>query len=100
MVRVTSRATNGLDSTSYAPRFNTSDQSWSSARREVTTTSGRVGMSATSASTSRHVYVDQPFLLPPSLQDWLLENQLARFVADVVRQLDLSEIYGHYEREE
>lgn len=44
--------------------------------------------------------LDQPFLLPPSLQDWLPENHLARFVADVVRQLDLSEIYHHYERKD
>ena len=44
--------------------------------------------------------LDQPFLLPPSLQDWLPESHLARFVADVVRQLDLSEIYGHYERKD
>src|SRR5215469_5064367 len=44
--------------------------------------------------------LDQPFLLPPSLQDWLPENHLARFVADVLRQLDLSEIYQHYERKD
>jgi transposase len=44
--------------------------------------------------------LDQPFLLPPSLQDWLPENHLARFVADVVQHLDLSEIYGHYERQD
>jgi transposase len=44
--------------------------------------------------------LDQPFLLPPSLQDWLPEDHLARFVADVVRQLDLSEIYDHYERKD
>ena len=44
--------------------------------------------------------LDQPFLLPPSLQDWLPENHLARFVADVVRQLDLHEIYDHYERKD
>src|SRR5215469_16632642 len=44
--------------------------------------------------------LDQPFLLPPSLQDWLPENHLARFVADVVRQLDLSEIYHHYEHKD
>ena len=41
--------------------------------------------------------LDQPFLMPPSLQDWLPENHLARFVADVVQQLDRSEIYDHYE---
>lgn len=44
--------------------------------------------------------LDQPFLLAPSLQDWLPENHLARFVADVVEQLDLSPIYAAYERED
>ena len=37
--------------------------------------------------------LDQDFLLPPSLQDWLPEDHLARFIADVVNQLDLSAIY-------
>jgi transposase len=41
---------------------------------------------------------DQPFLLPPSLQEWLPENHLARFVADVMKELDLSAIYTRYER--
>src|ERR1700729_1164006 len=41
---------------------------------------------------------DQPFLLPPSLQDWLPEDHLARFIADVVNELDLSAIYARYER--
>jgi transposase len=41
---------------------------------------------------------DQPFLLPPSLQDWLPERHLARFVADVMNELDLSSIYAKYER--
>jgi hypothetical protein len=38
--------------------------------------------------------LDQEFLLPPSLQDWLPEDNLARFIADVVNELDLSGIYG------
>jgi transposase len=42
--------------------------------------------------------LDQPFLLTPSLQDWLPENHLARFVAELVLGLDLSKIYGHYGR--
>jgi transposase len=41
---------------------------------------------------------DQPFLLPPSLQDWLPENHLARFIADVMNELDLSSIYASYVR--
>jgi transposase len=42
---------------------------------------------------------DQAFLLPPSLREWLPEDHLALFVVDVVKQLDLSAIYKHYERE-
>ena len=36
---------------------------------------------------------DQILLFPPSLQDWLPEGHLARFVCDVVDELDLSAIY-------
>ena len=32
---------------------------------------------------------ETPYLLPPSLQDWLPENHLGRFVVDIVGQLDL-----------
>jgi len=42
--------------------------------------------------------LDQPLLLPPSLQDWLPEKHLARFIADVTDQLDLSEILADYAR--
>jgi transposase len=42
--------------------------------------------------------LNQPYLLPPSLQDWLPENHLARFIAEVVEQLDLKPIYASYER--
>lgn len=42
--------------------------------------------------------LNQPFLLPPCLQEWLPEDHLARFLAEVVDQLDLSAIYGSYER--
>ena len=44
--------------------------------------------------------LDQPFLLPPSLQDWLPEDHLARFIADVTNELDLSAIYAQYERQD
>jgi transposase len=44
--------------------------------------------------------LDQPFLLPPSLQDWLPEDHLARFIADVADELDLSAIYARYERQD
>ena len=36
------------------------------------------------------------YLLPPSLQDWLPEKHLARFVVDIVDQLDLSRLVNHY----
>jgi transposase len=44
--------------------------------------------------------LDQPFLLPPSLQDWLPEDHLARFIADVMNELDLSAIYAEYGRKD
>src|SRR5258708_35188591 len=42
--------------------------------------------------------LDQPLLLAPSLQQWLPEGHLARFLADVTEQLDLSAIYSAYDR--
>jgi transposase len=39
---------------------------------------------------------DSAYLLPPSLQDWLPEKHLARFVVDIVDQLDLSELVKRY----
>lgn len=36
------------------------------------------------------------FLLPPSLQDWLPEDHLARFVVEIVDQLDLSSLKATY----
>ena len=45
----------------------------------------------------RSCNLNQAYLLPPSLDDWLPEGQLARFVAEVVEGLDLSEIYATYE---
>ena len=48
----------------------------------------------------RECSLDQPFLLAPSLQDWLPENHLARFIADVSEELDLSAIYAEYERKD
>jgi len=41
--------------------------------------------------------MDQALLLPPSLHDWLPEGHLARFIADVIDELDLSVIYRSYE---
>ena len=39
---------------------------------------------------------DQLFLMPPSFRDWLPEDHLAWFVADVVDALDLSAFYASY----
>lgn len=44
--------------------------------------------------------LDQPYLLPPSLQDWLPEKHLARFVAEVSDELDLSDILADYARKD
>jgi transposase len=37
-----------------------------------------------------------PFLLPPSVEDWLPNDHLARFVVDIVDQLDLSALTRQY----
>jgi len=39
---------------------------------------------------------DTAYLLPPSLQDWLPEKHLARFVVDMVERLDLRELERCY----
>jgi transposase len=36
------------------------------------------------------------YLLPPSVDDWLNEDHLARFVVEVVEQLDLSNLTRQY----
>ena len=43
---------------------------------------------------------EQKLLLPPSLQDWLPENNLAGFVSDVADQLRLSAIESVHEKEQ
>lgn len=42
----------------------------------------------------------QSLLMPPSLEDWLPEDHMARFLNDVVSELDLGEIYRSYEKED
>ncbi|MBW3591779.1 MAG: transposase, partial [Actinobacteria bacterium] len=37
---------------------------------------------------------DQHFLLPPSINDWLEQDHLARFIVDVVDEMDLSAFYA------
>jgi transposase len=44
--------------------------------------------------------VNQTLLFPPSLQDWLAEGHLARFLVDVVSALDLSAIYRSYQEKD
>ncbi|OGV71619.1 MAG: transposase [Lentisphaerae bacterium RIFOXYA12_64_32] len=41
-------------------------------------------------------HLDQGLLLPPSLHDWLPEGHLARFIADVIEELDLGAVYRAY----
>jgi transposase len=44
--------------------------------------------------------LNQPLLLSPSLHDWLPEEHLARFLADVIETLDLSAIYRSYDEKD
>lgn len=39
---------------------------------------------------------DTPYLLPPSVQDWLPESHLARFIVEIVSRLDLSTLERAY----
>jgi transposase len=47
---------------------------------------------------SRFIQYDrnQQYLLPPSVDEWLPEGHLARFVVEVIDQLDLSKLTGRY----
>lgn len=40
---------------------------------------------------------DTLFLLPPSVQEWLAEKHLARFVVDLVSQLDIRVMRESYD---
>lgn len=44
--------------------------------------------------------LNQPFLLPPDLQDWLPEDHLGRFIGDITNELDLKGIYAEYDRKD
>lgn len=44
----------------------------------------------------RSADLDQLFLMPPSVRDWLPEDHLAFFVLDTVAELDLAAFYGAY----
>ncbi len=47
---------------------------------------------------SRFIQVgrQQQYLLQPSIDEWLPENHLARFIAEVIDQLDLSRLAHRY----
>ena len=40
----------------------------------------------------------QQYLLPPSVDEWLPEDQLARYIVEVIDQLDLSKLTSRYSR--
>ncbi len=44
-------------------------------------------------------HLNQGLLMPPSLRDWLPQNHLAQFLADVTEELDLGSIYRSYEKD-
>jgi len=49
--------------------------------------------------TFRPFQPDQIFLVPPALDEWLPQNHLARFIADLVDEhLDLSAFYADYKQ--
>ncbi|MDP1557441.1 MAG: IS5/IS1182 family transposase, partial [Nitrosomonas sp.] len=39
---------------------------------------------------------NQLYLLPPSIDEWLPENQLARYIIEVIDQLDMTRLTRHY----
>ena len=47
---------------------------------------------------SRFIAVDRDtaYLLPPSVDDWLPQDHLARFVVEVIEQLDLNDLVRQY----
>ena len=47
---------------------------------------------------SRFIAVDRDtaYLLPPSVDEWLPQDHLARFVVEVIEQLDLGELTRQY----
>lgn len=46
-------------------------------------------------SNFRRINRATPFLLPPSVEDWLAKDHLVRVVVDIVDQLDLSGLIRH-----
>ena len=52
------------------------------------------------AKTYRRYDPKQVYLMPPSLDDWLSEDHLARYVSDLIDNLDITPIMAHYEDQE
>lgn len=50
--------------------------------------------------TFRSYQPDQPYLLPPRVDEWLPDDHLAYFMRDVVETLDLEAIYSSYQLSE
>ena len=48
----------------------------------------------------RDCNLDQILLLPLCLHDWLPQSHLARFIADLMKELDLSPFYAQYQGED
>ena len=64
-------------------------------RREPSDESALPGLAVN--KTFRPFAPDQDFLLPPSLDEWLPADHMARFIADLVdEQLDLTRIHASY----
>ena len=40
--------------------------------------------------------LDQTLLLPPNLNDWLPADHMARFIADIVKEIDLTAFFSSY----
>eukprot|EP01036_Dinobryon_divergens_P060476 gene60476-80658_t len=61
-------------------------------------TSSHLGSKQEGEPMSRFVPVDRDtaYLLPPSVDEWLPSDHLARFVVEVIEQLDLSELTRQY----
>ena len=49
-------------------------------------------------SNFRSIQRDMDFLFPPSMNDWLPEQHLARFIVEIIEQLDLREMERAYGR--
>jgi len=48
----------------------------------------------------RDCNLDQILLLPPCLQDWLPQSHLARYIADLMKELNLAPFYAPYQGED